>query len=191
VTNLFFASLETPRLSLRRFCGDDLSAFIAYRSQPETARYQSWEAPFPRARALAFLESLQAAHPGAPGQWFQFAVALKADGRLIGDVALKGPEPGGDGAMEIGYTLDARETGRGYASEAVSAVLDYAFVSHGAKAVEAWTDRRHVRSLALLARVGFSPLEVPPRLGVFKGETCEDLGHAMTAAAWRAMRELA
>jgi RimJ/RimL family protein N-acetyltransferase len=37
-----FSVLTTQRLVLRRFRPEDLDAFVAYRSHPETARYQSW-----------------------------------------------------------------------------------------------------------------------------------------------------
>lgn len=182
-----FSALETARLRLRRFRAGDLAAFIAYRSQPETARFQSWEAPFPEAEARAFLAELDGAHPDTPGEWFQFALERRDDGRLIGDIGLKCMLDDQPDTMEVGYTLDARETGHGLASEAVAAVLDYAF-ARGKTQVEAWADSRHARSLALLARLGFARLDTPPRIAVFKGERCEDLGHVMTAQAWRARR---
>ena len=43
---MFRVLLETSRLVLRRFAPGDEAAFAAYRSDPEVARYQSWEAPF-------------------------------------------------------------------------------------------------------------------------------------------------
>jgi len=180
-----FSLLETPRLLVRRFHVRDLDSFVAYRSQPETARFQSWDAPFPRPEAEAFLAELAECHPDTPGEWFQFAVERRSDGVLLGDVGLRAFDDETE-TMEIGYTLDIRHTGQGYAADAVAAVLDYALVARGKRAVQAWTDRRHVRSHALLARLGFVPLETPPRIGVFKGETCEDIGHVMTAEAWRA-----
>lgn len=182
-----FSSLETARLRLRRFHPDDLAAFVAYRSQPETARFQSWEAPFPEAEARVFLAELADSHPDTPGAWFQFALERRDDRRLIGDIGLKCMLADQPATMEIGYTLDARETGHGFASEAVGAVLDYAF-ARGKARVEAWADSRHARSLALLARLGFARLDAPPRIDVFKGETCEDIGHVMTDEAWRARR---
>ncbi len=38
-----FTNIETARLRLRRFAEADLPAFIAYRNDPDVARYQSWE----------------------------------------------------------------------------------------------------------------------------------------------------
>src|SRR5271166_496079 len=38
-----FQQLESARLVLRRFRAGDLAAFCGYRSNPDIARYQSWE----------------------------------------------------------------------------------------------------------------------------------------------------
>jgi RimJ/RimL family protein N-acetyltransferase len=38
--------IRTERLLLRPFRGDDLGSFVAYRSDPEVARYQSWESTY-------------------------------------------------------------------------------------------------------------------------------------------------
>ncbi len=180
-----FSALETARLRLRRFREDDLAAFVAYRSQPETARFQSWEAPFPEAEARAFLAELAASHPDTPGEWFQFAIARREDDMLVGDLALK-TDDDDPGRMELGYTLDARATGKGLAAEAIGAILAYAFEVRGKTLIEAWTDSRHERSLALLARLGFTRPDSPPRRGFYKGEWCEDIHHAMTAQDWGA-----
>jgi len=180
-----FSALETDRLRLRRFRADDLLAFGAYRSQPGTARFQSWEAPFPEAEARAFLAEMADAHPDTPGQWFQFAIARRDNDRLIGDVALR-IDADDPSVSELGYTLDAGATGQGFAGEAITAVLAYAFDNRGKRLVEAWTDSRHARSLALLARLGFTPPDSPPRRGFYKGEWCEDIHHAMTTQDWAA-----
>ena len=80
-----FRALTTERLVLRRFRSEDLDSFVAYRSDPETARYQSWDAPYRPSQARQFLQELEAIHPDTPGEWFQFAVALRQTDRLIGD----------------------------------------------------------------------------------------------------------
>ena len=49
-----FTNIETARLRLRRFAEADLPAFIAYRNDPDVARYQSWEG-ISEAEAVAFV----------------------------------------------------------------------------------------------------------------------------------------
>ncbi len=36
--------IETARLRLRQFAPQDIEAFLAYRNDPDVARYQGWEA---------------------------------------------------------------------------------------------------------------------------------------------------
>jgi RimJ/RimL family protein N-acetyltransferase len=40
--------LETDRLRIRRFQDSDMESFLAYRNDPEVARYQGWDVPYPR-----------------------------------------------------------------------------------------------------------------------------------------------
>ncbi len=62
-----------------------MAAFVAYRSVPAVARYQSWDAPYPLADGAAIRAASSGRAPGHAGEWFQFAVALRASGQLIGD----------------------------------------------------------------------------------------------------------
>jgi len=43
-----FTELPGQRVVVRRFRPADVAEFVAYRSRPEVARYQSWDAPYPR-----------------------------------------------------------------------------------------------------------------------------------------------
>ena len=61
-----FHSLRTDRLILRRFSTDDIESFAAYRSDPDVARYQSWDPPFTRAQAQDFIEALADTDPDTP-----------------------------------------------------------------------------------------------------------------------------
>jgi RimJ/RimL family protein N-acetyltransferase len=117
--------IETNRLILRAFDDGDLNAFLAYRNDPDVARYQSWES-ISQPRAQAFIQEQKTLMPGQPGQWFQFAVTLKDAGHLIGDVGLQvlvqHPRQ-----AQLGVSFNPAYQGQGLATEAVTAVLDYAF----------------------------------------------------------------
>jgi RimJ/RimL family protein N-acetyltransferase len=143
---------ETPRLRGRSFVASDVDAFVAYRADPEVARYQSWS-DYTRDRGEAFVASMQDAVPGVPGEWFQFALENRADGTLVGDIALKvdADEPR---EAEIGFTLAPAQQGRGYATEALTAALDHAFGAYGLHRVVAITDELNAPAAALLERVG-------------------------------------
>jgi RimJ/RimL family protein N-acetyltransferase len=120
--------LETPRLCLRRFQPEDTAAFAAYRSDPVIARYQSWTAPLSVESAASLVRRLAGGEPGQPG-WFQYAVELKADRCLAGDVGVNLHE--NRMQAEIGFTLAAGRQGHGYATEAVCALLRDLFERRG------------------------------------------------------------
>jgi RimJ/RimL family protein N-acetyltransferase len=147
-----FTWIESQRLRIRRFKHSDLAPFMAYRNDPEVARYQSWDSCNEQ-EATAFIRELESARPGVPGRWFQFAVVSKESGALIGDCALRvdGHEPY---RAEVGFTLAREHQGKGFASEAVSRLLDYAFDALGLHRVFAIADCRNAPSVALLERLG-------------------------------------
>ena len=178
-----FHALETERLRLRRFAEADLPAFIAYRNDPEVARYQSWDG-ITEGEARAFLAWVRRARPGKAGSWFQFAVALKASDALLGDVGLfvSGDDPR---LGEIGYTLARDQQGHGYATEAVRAVLAYAFETLALHRVTATADCRNTPSYRLLERVGMRREAHFLQHAWYKGEWCDEYLYAMLRAEWR------
>ena len=124
-----FTELAGQRVVLRRFRPQDVAEFVAYRSNTEVARYQGWDAPYPAEAGERFIRQMMTAHPDTPGEWFQFAVALRATGQLIGDCAamVRADDPS---QCEIGFTIAARYQGRGYATEAVRLLVGYLFARY-------------------------------------------------------------
>jgi RimJ/RimL family protein N-acetyltransferase len=149
--DLEFSVLKTPRLVLRRFTAADLDAFVAYRADPEVARYQGWEAGFSRAEGEQFIEWVTSVHPDTPGEWFQFAIERREAGGLIGDCAARF-DPAG---VEIGFTLVPAYQRMGYATEAVGALLGYV-ASRGHTMAVAWCDIDNQPSQRVLTRLGFA-----------------------------------
>ena len=80
--------IVTERLSLRPFRVDDLATFVAYRSDPEVARYQSWDSTYSMANAESFLRSQRNVVFGQPGDWLQLAIVDRATGTVCGDCAV-------------------------------------------------------------------------------------------------------
>jgi RimJ/RimL family protein N-acetyltransferase len=166
-----FTRLRTDRLVIRSFGPKDIDAFAAYRSDPDVARYQSWDV-YDRTRAELFVAHMAALCPGVPGRWFQFAVADRQTDDLLGDTALcvDAYDPS---QAELGFTFARAHQGKGYATEAVRATVDYAFERLGVDVVVAVTDARNAPSIALLDRIGMTALStahVP-----IKGEWCDEL----------------
>ena len=144
--------LETGRLILRPFQDSDLEPFAAYRSDPEVARLQSWETPYTTDQAAAFIAAMQRGHPGTRGEWYQLAIERKHHPGLIGDCAFHVLADDVQQA-EIGFTLSRPVRGHGYATEAVTRLLQYLFGELHLHRVTATCDADNHASARLLERV--------------------------------------
>jgi len=176
-----FSRLESEQLILRRFVDSDLAPFLAYRNDPKVARYQAWESCTVR-EATAMIEELKSLQPGIPGEWFQFAIELKETGALIGDCAIKVEQDGRQ--AEIGYTLAREHQGKGYALEAVSCLLDYAFGDLGLHRIVAITDQENQPSFTLLERLGMRREGCFVQNAWFKGRWASEYLYAVLADEW-------
>ncbi|WP_343712759.1 GNAT family protein [Inquilinus sp.] len=177
-----FVPIRTDRLVLRRFAARDALAFRAYRDAPEVARWQGWER-CSREEAEAFVAGMEAAAYGLPGQWFQVAVADRAEDRLLGDIGVH-VLAGEPRLVELGVTFAAGAQGHGLATEALDALIRRLFTEEGRHRLQASIDPRNVRSVALFERLGFRR-EAHFRRSVWaKGEWCDDVVYALLAEEW-------
>jgi RimJ/RimL family protein N-acetyltransferase len=176
-------NISTDRLLLRRFRRDDAVAFAAYRSDPDVARYQSWSAPFPVDDATALLEDLATRDPQSPG-WFQYAIELRSETTLIGDVGVNLHE--NLMQADLGFTIAPAYQHRGYASEAVRSVLDRLFVEQALHRVSADCDARNDASARLLDRLGFRREGHRVANTWLKGEWTDDLLFGLLRHDWHA-----
>jgi len=150
-----FPPLLTERLRLRRSVVGDAEAIAVYRSDPQVSRYQGWDRTDVKS-IRADLEMMASRVPGEPG-WVQFTVELRETGALIGDVGLApADEPD---VVKIGYTIAPAYQGKGYATEAVLALIDYAFDSLGADIVRAYASALNLPSHGVAERVGMRLVE--------------------------------
>ncbi len=152
-----FEPLVTERLLLRRSTPEDAAAISAYRSDPDVHRYQGWDRLDPEGIGEQ-IEAMTARAPGEPGGWVQFSVEEREGGRLVGDVGLSLAE-GEDGVVKIGYTIAPAFQGRGYATEAVGALVAYVLETLGADVVRAYASSENVPSIRVAEKVGMHLVE--------------------------------
>lgn len=179
--------LATERLRLRRFVAADAPAFAAYRSDPGTARWQSWATPYPLDLARTFAAEVGAETPGRPGSAFQYALERRAAPGLIGDVMLAtGPDRR---LVELGVTLAPQVRGQGLATEALDRLVDHLFTEvGGVQRIEARCDGRNTASIALFERLGFRREAHLVAAVWVKGEWTDDVILAVLADEWRDVR---
>lgn len=152
-----FEPLTTERLLLRRSRAEDAEAISAYRSDPAVNRFQGWDRT-DAAGVRAEIEAMAGRAPGEPGGWVQLSVLERDGGRFVGDVGLS-PADGEPGVIKVGYTIAPAFQGRGYATEAVAALIAYAFDALGADVVRAYASEENLASIRVAEKVGMRLVE--------------------------------
>jgi RimJ/RimL family protein N-acetyltransferase len=143
----------SDRLLIRPMRGEDSPSIFSYRSNPEVVRYQMWR-PASEQEVRRFIREQRGLVPGLPGVWFQFSIVELRNDRLIGDCGILASVDQPD-AVELGLTLRPEAQGRGFATEALFALLRYCFDSLHVHRIVARTHRDNTRSLNLLSRCRF------------------------------------
>jgi GNAT superfamily N-acetyltransferase len=96
-----------------------------------------------------------AVDPGIQPWLGRAVVASETDRRrIIGSVGFHG-RPDATGRAEIGYQIEPASRGRGYATEAVRGMLDWAATEHEVRSFRASIAPDNAASLALASRLGF------------------------------------
>jgi RimJ/RimL family protein N-acetyltransferase len=152
-----FQRLITERLVLTRSVPEDAETISAYRSDPEVHRQQGWERTDPDG-VRADIEEMSGRAPGEPGGWTQFSVRERDGGLLVGDVGIS-PADGEAGVIKVGYTISPVAQGRGYATEAVRALIDYAFRTLDADVVRAYASADNIPSIRVAEKAGMRLIE--------------------------------
>ncbi len=154
--------VETDRLLLRPVEASDAAALLAMWSDPDVTRYMGGPRDPERVRQAIEEE----ARTGAPYPMGLWPVVEKASGRVIGDCGLLEKEVGGRVEVELVYVFAADSWGKGYATEAASAVRDYAFHS-----------LRLIRIIALINPDNVASARVAEKAGLtFERETLRPSG---------------
>lgn len=146
--------LHTQRLLIRNFKASDLEAFLAYRNDPEVAKYQSWSLPYAREKGQALIREMQDVHAPKQGDWLQLALEIKETGEMIGDVAFGVKEEDARQAT-VGFTIASAYQKKGFATEALTVLLDYLFEDVDMHRVVADCDTENVGSWKTLEKLGF------------------------------------
>jgi [ribosomal protein S5]-alanine N-acetyltransferase len=174
--------LETARLVLREFGEDDWPALHAVESDPEVARYQSFEPRTPE-ESRAYVLGAAADATAVERRTWDLAVVLRSDGLVIGRCGLGITDPDAAQAM-LWYTLHPAEWGRGYATEAARALVGYGFRDLGMHRIWADCDPANPASWRVLEKLGMrreGHLRENARL---KGKWVDSLIYAVLDREW-------
>ncbi len=145
-------NLRTDRLELRPVRDEDIDRILEYRILPEVARWLLRTEVDPTA--------FQAAWKRAAEDTDDHSVAVALDGVVIGTVSLEVVDGMGQPGMprrteaQLGYVFDPAYAGKGYATEAVSAMVAYAFDRLGVRRITAGCFADNLASVRILEKIG-------------------------------------
>ncbi len=177
--DLAIPTIETERLILRPMREADATALFEISQDPEVVRFVG-------DRHVPTLQEAWRMVAGWIGHWAlrgygQWAIEERESGRFIGRAGIINPAdwPG----PEVGYLLGRQFWGRGYATEAARAAMDWGFREIGFEDLISLIDPANHASIAVATRLG----------EVLRGET-EIMGHhvlvyGITRANWVAGHE--
>ncbi len=175
------APITTRRLLLRvPLCGD-IPALSRLVSDPTIAGFTAQITyPYSPIEARRFVEFCAA--DTSPHLAAHFILALRANPKLIvggaGFTWMAGHVP------EIGYWIAASSRRRGFAGEAVRALLDRLFTQSVARTVEAWVHDANVPSQRVLRRVGFRRIGTSMRHSRSQGRHVPSIHFRLVRKVW-------
>ncbi len=108
------------------------------------------------AETMPIVRERLSAHPEET-PWWNWVIVERESRRAVGSVAFGGA-PDANGALLIGYAIYPEFEGHGYATEAVRAMIDWAFHQPGVKVVRALAPVWNTPALRVAENVGMQPV---------------------------------
>lgn len=147
-----FPNLESERLVFRQLKDSDAPEVFKLRSNPDTMKYIPRPLLQNEDEAIAMIHMMNAKI--VENTDINWAVCLKNTDKIIGFMGFYRTQPE-NYRTEIGYMILPEYEGKGYVTEAVKTMLNYAFNSVGFHSVEAVIDPDNLGSEKVLLKNGF------------------------------------
>lgn len=144
--------LETKRLGLRPLALDDLDDVASLLGDAEALRF--WGGPLDREGARHWIER-NIARYDADG-FGRCAVVLRETRELVGDCGLITTTVEGQPEVELGWIVRRRYWGKGIATEAAAAWLDFAFDTLGRERIVSMVSAENVASRRVAEKLGMT-----------------------------------
>jgi [ribosomal protein S5]-alanine N-acetyltransferase len=154
-------SIHTARLELTPLEGNAIGALLSGDAQ-RLSQLTGAAFPEPVAPPPYMAESLPVVRTRleeAPGEarWWNWLAVKQENGEAVGSVSFGG-KPDEEGAVLIGYAMYPGHEGRGYATEAVRAMMEWAFTQPGVRTVRALAPVWNTPAVHVAEKVGMRPV---------------------------------
>lgn len=147
-----YKNLETPRLVLRKLTREDIPLYYTrLGSSEKVTKYMLFEPHKDISESTASVEKVLGRYE--TGKCYRWAIALKENNELIGIIEpLRFDEE--KGSCSFAYMLGKDFWGKGYGTEALTAVLEFLFTEMEMERVAADHMAENVGSGAVMRKVG-------------------------------------
>lgn len=177
----------TPRLALRPFTRGDLDSVFAYRGRADVARFL-FDPPLSRDEcALAIQQRIAQVVLEREGDRLILAVDERETGALVGEVSLIWRSADARQG-EVGWIFHPEQQGRGFATEAATAMLELGFGRVDLHRIFARCGVGNAASWRLMERLGMRREAHFREHAIFKGRWDEEFHYALLQREWIAMR---
>ena len=150
--------LETDRLFLRNVAAKDADIMYDYRNNEICARYQRGQTKdYDGIAALVERRKDDVMSVDAP---FMVAVALKDTDEMVGEIVVM-PK---DGTISLGYTFSYKHHRKGYAFEALTALISMLHKQYPEWDFISFTEPENEPSMALLKKLGYKDMGYIPSM---------------------------
>ncbi len=140
--------IYTKRLVLRPFKSTDLESFYEYAADKDEIKYMRFLPLESMEECEKFLEAVEEEWKKKPPRAYEYAITL--EGVNIGEISVYNEE----GKGELGWILNKKYQGKGYAFEAATALIEYAKENLGFNEFFACCDCENTASSRLIEKLG-------------------------------------
>nr|WTA64521.1 GNAT family N-acetyltransferase [Micromonospora sp. NBC_00855] len=176
--------IRTARLALRPVTIDDLDDVYAFQRRPDVVRWMLGAEPRTREQSRASVLAM-AGEDAWRAEGDCLTVAAVTDAGVIGIVELVWRSQL-DRTAELGFVFHPDHGGRGLATEAATALLDWGFAEVGLHRVYGRCHARNAASARMMTRLGMRQEARHVESYLFQGEWADQLVFAILAHEWRA-----
>lgn len=188
----------TPRLTLRPLASEDTDALVSLYSNWEVARWLS-RLPWPFTSDSAQTMIGEATMDLERGRGYFLCIVARASGTFVGTLSLRLPAYDDEAWTTdttlgiLGYAVVPQQHGRGFATEAATSIVQFAFEHLQLHHLRATTLRDNIASRRVLERLGFriryaDVPEVPRYVDRRDSETRACWSATMASCEWKPTR---
>ncbi|MGW3785280.1 GNAT family N-acetyltransferase [Micromonospora chokoriensis] len=175
--------IRTARLTLRPVRADDLDEVYAYQRRPDVTRWMRGAGPRTREQSLASVLAMTG-EDALRVEGDCLTVAVVEQTGVIGHVELVWRSEA-DRTAELGFVVHPDHGGRGLATEAAAALVDWGFTEFGLHRVYGRCHARNDASARLMRRLGMRQEARHVASYLFEGEWADQLVFAILDDEWR------